>query len=875
VTGLQSPNLDDRDFEQIVGEAVRLLKERFPRWDDSLSNPGMVLVDVFAYLTESLGFRLNRVPDKNFIEFLRLLGVKLQPPSAASTTLRFHRERNLDRDIEIQAGTRVTVGSWRGDSPPPIFRTLADATLASGQESVDVAALHFEPVEAELASLGTGLPGQLISVQRPPIIAPTGDEADLIVAVEATPDELDETRRPARRENGKDFLIWSEVQTFGETEESDAPVYVVDRSTGVITFAPAARWVGTDGGLEDQPQAAARVPAKGREIRVWYRCGGGDHGNLAQGMLDTLKDAIPGLEVTNPARATGGHAEETVENALIRGPEEFHRLQRAVTASDYVHFARSEAGVARAHAFSKSSVWHFAPVGTVSVRLVPELTEELRSQPLRTHLLESLHAADRRERIQKLLDEKSPLGTSCEVSWVRYKTVRVQGKIIVHSEEDRRAVAERVGARLNQLIHPLPQPPMHDGWEFGRPLHVFQVYDIGIREPGVKRVEKVELLVDEAPTDAADIACDPFQSKTWYAASGDTLYRSVNAGEGWEVASRFEGEKIRRVVPCEHRAGLIGIVTRVEAKAEPAEEGDEAAGASESDGHSVVHISWDCGSTSEVVLAQDWAIRDLEWVERGGEPRLFIAGKQGLREMGVRPKTAPNLVVVDPTEVERELQWVTSGPNARGVTHVAVAGGPLQGVWVSGEGGRSDSFKHIGLKDVEIGALRYQNDGDRTRFWAGVQVAVSLRGKGCRSWDFTEGEPAESWREWAEGFEQAGACTSLSFKGPEVYAGSFERGVLRLARPTEGAAWTEPAPECGLPRPELDRFDVVECVAVDASDGTLMAGGARGVYCSRDGGARYDESSKTTFEDRVTLPPTWLFCPGEHQIEVTSDDEES
>ncbi|MDX5375616.1 MAG: hypothetical protein LPK43_07530, partial [Gammaproteobacteria bacterium] len=62
---LRSPNLDDRDFEQLVADALHVIDQRCPEWSDrSPGDPGMVLVDVFAHLTETMLYRLNRLPEK-------------------------------------------------------------------------------------------------------------------------------------------------------------------------------------------------------------------------------------------------------------------------------------------------------------------------------------------------------------------------------------------------------------------------------------------------------------------------------------------------------------------------------------------------------------------------------------------------------------------------------------------------------------------------------------------------------------------------------------------------------------------------------------------------------------------------------------------
>ena len=84
---LPAPNLDDRRFQNLVDDAKRLVQRRCPEWTDhNVSDPGVTLIETFAYMTDQLLYRLNRVPDRNYIKFLELIGVRLFPPTAAATT---------------------------------------------------------------------------------------------------------------------------------------------------------------------------------------------------------------------------------------------------------------------------------------------------------------------------------------------------------------------------------------------------------------------------------------------------------------------------------------------------------------------------------------------------------------------------------------------------------------------------------------------------------------------------------------------------------------------------------------------------------------------------------------------------------------------
>src|SRR6185295_6624627 len=95
---LPSPNLDDRTFEDLLGEAKARVAQTCPAWTDlTPHDPGVVLLEVFAYLTEVMLYRLNRLPDKVHVELLKLMGVRLYPPSAAVVTLTFAADAPLPR----------------------------------------------------------------------------------------------------------------------------------------------------------------------------------------------------------------------------------------------------------------------------------------------------------------------------------------------------------------------------------------------------------------------------------------------------------------------------------------------------------------------------------------------------------------------------------------------------------------------------------------------------------------------------------------------------------------------------------------------------------------------------------------------------------
>ena len=99
---LPEPILDDLRFQRdLVDEARRRIIRYCPEWTDyNVSDPGITLIELFAWMTEMITYRLNLVPEKNYIRFMDLLGIKLQPANSARTEITFR----LSTALPIQPG---------------------------------------------------------------------------------------------------------------------------------------------------------------------------------------------------------------------------------------------------------------------------------------------------------------------------------------------------------------------------------------------------------------------------------------------------------------------------------------------------------------------------------------------------------------------------------------------------------------------------------------------------------------------------------------------------------------------------------------------------------------------------------------------------
>lgn len=126
---LPAPNMDDRRFQQLVDDAKRLIQQRCPEWTDhNVSDPGVTLIEAVAQMVDQLIYRLNRVPDRNYVKFLEMIGVELRPPAAARGAVTLWLSAPQPQPVLVRAETQVATP--RTDIHQPIvFSTARDLTI--------------------------------------------------------------------------------------------------------------------------------------------------------------------------------------------------------------------------------------------------------------------------------------------------------------------------------------------------------------------------------------------------------------------------------------------------------------------------------------------------------------------------------------------------------------------------------------------------------------------------------------------------------------------------------------------------------------------------------------------------------------------------
>jgi predicted phage baseplate assembly protein len=132
------PRIDDRRYEDILAEVRTRIARYTPEWNPSWtdvndSDPGYTMLQVFAWLGEMLTYRMNQVPELNYLKFLQLIGLELNPAEPAQADITFPMLADFDLPSTIiPMGTQVSAESPDGGTPI-IFETERAVTALTAR----------------------------------------------------------------------------------------------------------------------------------------------------------------------------------------------------------------------------------------------------------------------------------------------------------------------------------------------------------------------------------------------------------------------------------------------------------------------------------------------------------------------------------------------------------------------------------------------------------------------------------------------------------------------------------------------------------------------------------------------------------------------
>ncbi len=130
----QAPKIDERTATKIEEQVKTLVKE-YTGKSQQLTGTSAALVKIFARFAEIIISRLNRVPEKNFLAFLDLLGASRLPPQSARVPLTFSLAAGTTVDAIVPPRTQVAAPPAEGEKEPVIFETERELVVTAAQLS--------------------------------------------------------------------------------------------------------------------------------------------------------------------------------------------------------------------------------------------------------------------------------------------------------------------------------------------------------------------------------------------------------------------------------------------------------------------------------------------------------------------------------------------------------------------------------------------------------------------------------------------------------------------------------------------------------------------------------------------------------------------
>ena len=117
------PALDDRSFEDLVADMVRRIPAHTPEWTHPTEgDPGRTLIDLFAWLADTILYRANLIPERQRLAFLRLLGVGMRPAIPAQGMIQL----SIGEPAVVAP---VVLGRGAVVEKPVTFETLSEVVI--------------------------------------------------------------------------------------------------------------------------------------------------------------------------------------------------------------------------------------------------------------------------------------------------------------------------------------------------------------------------------------------------------------------------------------------------------------------------------------------------------------------------------------------------------------------------------------------------------------------------------------------------------------------------------------------------------------------------------------------------------------------------
>jgi hypothetical protein len=321
--------------------------------------------------------------------------------------------------------------------------------------------MQMESVTDEILGSSSGEKGSRFSLIKRPVISPEVWVKEGAVVID--PGLNIEAVKDSSGKVTDTWVKWNPVDDLFASGPRDRH-YALDGASGELIFGDGVHGM---------------IPPIGRNnIRASYKSGGGSKGNVAALEINAIKTPIAGLDsVRNYMAAEGGSDTESIESVLERGPYAIRTMDRAVTAEDFERLAIAASSyVARSRSLVSGS--------KLNVIVIPRGLED---RPMPSSKLVKIVK-------EYLLDRSLSCVSSDNLDVVApdYKEIRIKVDVIPKSIDLAVPLERDIQKKLREFLHPL-RGASGNGWEFGRPVRISDIYSLLEETEGVDHVEDLRL----------------------------------------------------------------------------------------------------------------------------------------------------------------------------------------------------------------------------------------------------------------------------------------------------------------------------------------------------------------------------------------------
>jgi uncharacterized phage protein gp47/JayE len=335
-----NPAIDytSRDYEGFKSSLLDFASRAFPQWVPSSEGDfGVMLVELFSYLGDSLSYYGDRLQQESFLptatqrlsllQIADLLGYSPSNGVPATGTVTFQTS-NPGPAVTVPAGTQVVTDFIESIDSPVTYETDQDITVPKNGGTATISVTQGVTRTQVNVGTSTGLPVQEFRLPDVPVIGGT---------VQVFVDDVDT------------LTEWTYINYLVDADPSDRvfTTYLDDAGATWIRFGDNLN--GT-------------IPTVNLTVYATYRVGGGKVGNVNAGVVNAIASStLAGVTVAQDANGgaissamSGGADPETNDQIRANAPRIFRTQDRCVTLDDYSDLALTIPGIVRANAVAST-----------------------------------------------------------------------------------------------------------------------------------------------------------------------------------------------------------------------------------------------------------------------------------------------------------------------------------------------------------------------------------------------------------------------------------------------------------------------------------------------------------------------------------------